>query len=99
MINQIIKYEKHFSKNLYNGHGRKGFRIIEGSITIMVSAPHSVNQLREGQMKYADRFPGCIAMYLQNMTGCHLIYSSKNMKQLVHYTIIHQYLFPFYVTR
>lgn len=78
IISQIIKYEKDFSKNLYNGHGRKGVRIIEGSIPIMVSASHSVNQYREGQVKYADRFTGGIAMYLQKMTGCHLIYSKKN---------------------
>ena len=78
MINQIIKYERQFSKNLYNGHGRRNFCIIEGEIPVMISAPHAVNQFREGQEKYADRYTGGIAMYLQKMTGCHLIYSSRN---------------------
>jgi len=56
MINQIIKYERQFSKNLYNGHGRRNFCIIEGEIPVMISAPHAVNQFREGQIKQSN-FP------------------------------------------
>lgn len=81
LIKRISRYEKKFAKNKYNGSGDKEFQIKEGSIPVMVSAPHSVNQYREGQEKFADRFTGAIAEYLCKKTGCHIIYSTKNKKK------------------
>ena len=74
-IEQIKDLESLFSDNKYDGSGEKAFVIEEGSIPIMVSAPHAINQYREGQIKWADMYTGGIARYLHEVTDCHLIYS------------------------
>ncbi len=74
-IDKIKKFETLFSDNQYNGSGKTAFVIEEGNIPIMISAPHAVNQFREGQVKWADMYTGGIARYLHEITGCHLIYS------------------------
>lgn len=76
-IKQVLKFEKKFSRNQYNGGGDKNFIIKEGLIPIMISAPHSINQYRDGKLKWADRMTGGIALFLQKLTGCHLIYSAR----------------------
>lgn len=78
IVDKIIKYEKKFSCRKYNGRGKKEFKIKEGNIPVMISAPHSINQFREGQLKYADMYTGGIALFLHEITGCHVICSSKN---------------------
>ena len=79
-ISRIMELETMFSDNHYNGNGQTAFFIKEGRIPIMVSAPHAVNQFREGQVKWADKYTGGIAGYLHEVTGCHLICSSMFTK-------------------
>lgn len=74
-IEKIKEYETLFSDNQYEGSGKSAFVIEKGTIPIMVSAPHAINQFREGQVKWADMYTGGIARYLHEETGCHLIYS------------------------
>ena len=74
-LRKIKRLEKLFSDNYYNGSGKTAFNIEEGSIPIMVSAPHAINQFRDGKVKYADMYTGGIAKYLHEKTGCHVIYS------------------------
>ena len=76
-IEEIKELEELFSENNYDGSGREAFVIEEGNIPIMISAPHAVNQYREGKVKWADMYTGGIARYLHKVTGCHLIYSCK----------------------
>ena len=73
---QIAKNEKIFSANNYDGNMGENYKIIRGNIPIMLSAPHSVNHYRNGQKKWADLWTGGIALYLQQITGCHLIYNA-----------------------
>lgn len=75
LIDEIKELETLFSDNQYDGSGKEAFVIEEGTIPIMISAPHAINQFREGQVKWADMYTGGIARYLHKMTGCHLIYS------------------------
>lgn len=74
-IETIKEYETLFSDNQYDGSGKSAFVIEEGTIPIMVSAPHAINHFREGHVKWADMYTGGIARYLHEETGCHLIYS------------------------
>ena len=74
-LRKIKRLEKLFSDNFYNGSGKTAFNIEEGRIPIMVSAPHAINQFRDGKVKYADMYTGGIAKYLHEKTGCHVIYS------------------------
>ena len=79
-IKKIVHLEKLFSRNLYNGCGKSNYVIESGTIPIMISAPHSVNHFRDGEVKCCDMFTGGIARYLHGLTGCHVIYSSKFSK-------------------
>ena len=74
---KIIKYEKIFSANNYNGIMKNDFSIIKGEKNIMLSAPHSTNHFRDGSVKYADTFTGGMARYIQKSTKCHLICTTK----------------------
>lgn len=74
-VERIKQLETLFSDNQYDGSGKEAFIIEVGTIPIMLSAPHAINQYREGQVKWADRYTGGIARYLHQVTGCHLIYS------------------------
>ena len=77
IIEHIKELEKQFSDNQYDGSGEIPFFIREGNIPIMVSCPHAINQYREEKVKWADRYTGGIGLFLHEMTGCHLICSSK----------------------
>lgn len=76
LLKQIELYEKNFSVNNYDGTLSDSYKIIYGKIPIMLSAPHAVNHFRNGQKKWADLWTGGIALYLQQTTGCHLIYNT-----------------------
>lgn len=80
-IKKIKKLEKRFLARRYDGRGKNSYIIKKGKIPIMISAPHAVNHFREGKVKYADMLTGGIARYLQKMTGCHLIYSAKQINK------------------
>lgn len=77
LVTRIVKLEKQFARNDYRGGGSVDFEIKEGEIPVMVSAPHSVKMLRNGAVKSADRLTGAIALLLHELTGCHLIYSTR----------------------
>jgi len=74
---KILAYEKRFSKNNYNGSGRKPYVIKRGRTKVMLSLPHAVNHFRNGKTKSAEILTGGIGKYLQEKTGCHLIYSAN----------------------
>ena len=75
---EILKLEKRFACHQYNGKGIRDFINCEGTIPIMISAPHAVNHTRDGQLKYADKFTGGLALLLHKLTGCHILYSARN---------------------
>lgn len=80
LIEMAIKYEEHFSANQYNGNilSNDSFIYQKGDIPILLSAPHAVNHVRNGEIKYADMYTGSIIKVLQELTGCHVIYKTKN---------------------
>ena len=75
-LKKIKRYERRFSRHKYNGSKKPGFVIVPGTVPLIVSAPHAINQFREGQTKWADKYTGSLALLLHELTGCHLIYAS-----------------------
>jgi len=72
---KVKEYEEQFKVNDYFGDKSKGiYNYRPGSIPIMVSAPHSVKQIREGNVKVADTGTGGIALILHELTDCHVMY-------------------------
>lgn len=76
LIRLSRKYEKQFSDNQYDGDmkSKDGYVYSKGSIAILISAPHGVNHIREGKVKYADMYTGAIIKLMHELTGCHAIY-------------------------
>lgn len=77
IIDKLSKLEKQFSRNRYGGGGNKNFIIKKGTIPVIVSAPHAIIQLREGQIKWSDKLTGALALFLHLSTGCHAICSAR----------------------
>ena len=71
MLSKIHNIEEHYKANDYNGtsqlYKKRNFR---GNV--MLSAPHAVNQLRKGSIKYAEAYTGSMTEYLSDT---HLICS------------------------
>ncbi|ASA25191.1 N-formylglutamate amidohydrolase [Paenibacillus donghaensis] len=79
IINSITACEQPFSRNSYFGElgTEPPYTLIEGSVPVLLSAPHAINQYREGAIKPADMFTGALLLCVQKLTRCHAIYSSS----------------------
>lgn len=53
------------------------FSLVEGSIPVMVSAPHAVTHWRGGRTKPSDDYTGSIALALAELTGCHALVATR----------------------
>ncbi len=68
-------------------NGKKSFEIVEGKIPIIISAPHCVNQTREGKIKGSEGETGAIAQYVAEKTKCYAIYKTYNNNDDANYDI------------
>lgn len=88
-----MKYEKLI--NEYNNFFCKGtsysHELIRGVGNVMVSAPHSVAQTRNGAIKTPERHTGIIAKILHDELNCPIIYKTKNCGDDANYDDISDY--------
>lgn len=68
--------EEKFKKQ--NFDSMDSFEFVEGSIPILVSAPHSVTQTRLGELKQSETTTGVMVDILHKYTGCHIFYKTRN---------------------
>lgn len=80
IIRTIINLEKKYVINQYNGidSGTGNIKIMNGTIPIILSAPHAVKQTRNGTIKKEDVLTGAIVEYLCKKTGVNGIIRSCN---------------------
>lgn len=74
MLNKIKEYNDFFTLE-----HRQSFELIDGQGKIMISAPHSVAQIRRGKLKDAEPQTGVIAKLLHDDLDIPIIYKTKNM--------------------
>lgn len=67
------EYESFFQKEHLHS-----FELLSGKGAVMVSAPHSVEQLRNNQIKYAEPQTGVLTKMLHDTLECPVIYKTKN---------------------
>lgn len=72
-IEAYKNYEQYFETEKENS-----FELLAGKGKIIVSAPHSVEQTRQGKKKYAEPQTGAIAKLLHDNLGIPVIYKTKN---------------------
>jgi len=76
-IEDSFIYEKYGDSN--------GFIIENGKNSIVLSAPHSVSQIREGSNKIGEYRTGLIVKKLGKITKSHIIYKTKNLNDDANY--------------
>ena len=76
---QIVKLDKVFKEEAFSGN-QGDFHVLKGNIPVLVSAPHSVTQFRNGKPKTGEFRTGVIAQLLQENTGCYSLFKTKNMQ-------------------
>ena len=77
MREEILGLEADFSNNEYYGTNvwtEEKYRILSGNVPVLLSAPHSVNQIRGDDVRDAEKFTGGIARYLSNATNSYAIF-------------------------
>lgn len=77
MKDEILSLESDFANNEYFGTNvwtEEKYRVLSGNIPILISAPHSVNQLRGDDVRDAEKFTGSLARYLSSATGSYAIF-------------------------
>lgn len=77
MKEAILSLESDFSNNEYYGTNvwtEEKYRILSGNTPVLLSAPHSVNQIRGDDVRNAERFTGAITRYLSNSSNSYAIF-------------------------
>lgn len=74
------KLEEEFTKNNYNGikTEQESFKILEGRVPVLVSCPHSIDQVRDGMLKPRELYSGALCKLIHEYTDCHTIYKYHN---------------------
>lgn len=92
-MNKLKERIEKFNNELYGNEKKRAnskvrsFNVVKGKIPIVVSAPHTVKQLREGKIKAAENQTGAIASILGEETGCFIIYKTYNNQDDANYDI------------
>ena len=77
MKEEIISLEADFANNEFFGTNvwtEEKYRVISGNTPILISAPHSVNQFREEDIRDAEKYTGALVRYLSNATNSYGIF-------------------------
>ena len=87
MNNDLIKLFIKVEDDLKNGiiEKDKGIIIFKGEIPILLSASHSVEQIREGKIKYAEGRTAPIVQLLHKKNGCFGAFKTMNFDDDANY--------------
>ncbi len=83
----FINLNKKFDEYSKENNSEQEYEIIEGKLPVLISAPHSVRQFRNGKIKAKDSYTGVIAIILQKETNCSCIYKIKNNNNDANYDL------------
>lgn len=78
-IDELVECEfARFSANEYRGLSSAGeFEFTEGSVPVLVSAPHAVTHLRDGTVKPSEDYTGAIALAVARASSCHALVATR----------------------
>lgn len=77
MKEEILGLESDFANNEYFGTNvwtEEKYRVLSGKIPVLLSAPHSVNQIRGEDVRNAEKYTGSFVRYLSNATNSFAIF-------------------------
>ena len=71
MNDEIIALEADFANNEYFGTNvwtEEKYRVLSGNVPVLLSAPHSVNQIRGEDVRDAEKYTVALTRFLANAT-------------------------------
>lgn len=77
MKEEILGLEADFANNEYFGTNvwtEEKYRVLSGNVPVLLSAPHSVNQIRGEDVRNAEKLTGALVRYLCNATSSYGIF-------------------------
>lgn len=77
MKEEILGLESDFANNEYFGTNvwtEEKYRVLSGNVPVLLSAPHSVNQIRGDDVRNAEKYTGSFVRYLSNTTNSFAIF-------------------------
>ena len=77
MKDEILGLESDFANNEYFGTNvwtEEKYRVLSGKIPVLLSASHSVNQLRGDDVRSAEKYTGALTRYLSSSTSSYAIF-------------------------
>lgn len=79
--------KKTYKKNVkfFLKNHKASYEILTGTCPVMISAPHSVFQTRNGKRKPAEPYTGALAKMLHNELSCSVICKTRNLKDDANY--------------
>ncbi len=79
-LDYMDKLEEEFTRNNYNGikTQEESFKILKGSVPVLVSSPHSIDQIRDGMLKPRELYSGALCKLIHEYTDCYTIYKYHN---------------------
>ena len=80
-----------FEQIHYNSTNDDYFGIIEGSIPILLSAPHGAKHLRDGRWKGEDEYTSSLAIKLGELTGASVIFVKNKTVEDANYILDTRY--------
>ena len=79
--------KKTYKKNVkfFLKNHKASYEILTGTCPVMISAPHSVSQTRNGKRKPAEPYTGALAKMLHDELSCSVICKTRNLKDDANY--------------
>ena len=99
MKEELMNLETDFANNEYFGTNvwtDEKYRVLSGSVPVLLSAPHSVNQLRVDDVRDAEKYTGALLRYLCSSTNSYALEIFNSLKVFTIYTVL---LFSLYLLR
>ncbi|TMW72343.1 N-formylglutamate amidohydrolase [Alteribacter natronophilus] len=82
LYDRIFQLESRFSQNGYKGNMDASvpadFR--EGSNSVLITAPHTVTHIRDGEVKLSEPYTGALALLMNEYSGAHTLYALKETR-------------------
>lgn len=79
-LEYMDRLEKEFTLNNYNGikTEQESFKVLKGSVPVLISCSHSIDQIRNGMLKPRELYSGALCKLIHERTDCHAIYKYHN---------------------
>ena len=80
MLERLILFESDVLYQTYASEDEPEFIYVEGTLPILISAPHGAAHTRNGKYKGEDEYTAAFAQLIAEETGAHCIYARRKSK-------------------